>query len=361
MCIVVGVVSLFTAVGWAMWSIWIYRESETAVKPASAFVAARSLVPLPSTTAQRKRDFIKGFEELQPINQKRLNLLDALLENAGDKLMNPAEKSAKIEDHGRLPSNSGEKPQYFELKAGRIELYDTHALFRPSTGQTVRVTDDDIVCTSFASGLTPANVKAILAKLRALAATHLSAPQEQAIRSLLTAGNQKLINSASDPAPQINEVEINESHVVIRTDGAWIDLKSDGTVIGSGNGPNKGTGSRSVSSVALYSAITLSATNLAMAQGLIVLGVMTLKQKFSSRMWLLLFAIVKIILVLAGFLTFAWIWSSFAGGLGVDSTMTATLFACWAMGFVFPIVLLMILNTRSVREYYTIAPITGAE
>lgn len=340
--ILFGVVGILTAIGWGTWSIWIYRQS-IIVPP------GLQINPPPRTgniQPEIKNRFIRRLLELQPINVSRQELLDALLENAatlrGD--LSP------VIDHGRLPSTTGDKPQYFELRSGRIELYDTHAIFRAAGDNTVRVTEEDIVTRRHASGLTPADIKVLMNAVREKGGDGLTTAQEQAVRSLLSAGTQKLIATDQPLAGQIRSLELDGEDATLHTaNGAWVTLKKDGTM--SRSGKSSPANARGVPRTALYGACAASGIHLILSTLLVVLGIATLRQKLWVRRWLFAYAAMKLAVSIVGWAMLAWVWTSFTGGWSSDGT-TFTLLSVWALAVIFPIGLIGLLNRRLVCEYY---------
>lgn len=338
MSVLVGIIGIFSAIGWGSWCVWIHRQS--AVAPTIS-VAQGQPRTIPQSTSKVK--FLRLLLERQPINEARLHLLDALIANTGEVISS----SSVVLDHGRLPSASGDRPQYFEFKCGRVEIYDTHAIFRPASGATVRITPDDIVDTRFASSLTPADMKILMNEMSQLAGDGLSSQQVQAIRSLFTAGAQKLIDASRPMAGQIVDVRINDDEATVRTQTGWVRLKKDGTVTRSGSGTTKTSSAGSMLPLALCCGVC--AINLPLASALLVLGIATLQQKLWTRKWLMNYAIAKIILSIVGVGAIAWFTAHFADELS-DHAIYPLL--AWAAAIVFPVLLLLLLNRQQVKDYY---------
>ena len=89
---------------------------------------------------------IAGMTRARSLDQGRRKQLDLLLMVAGRSIFpfispttTPQTIRANVSDSGRLPSASAGKtgPDYFIVGTGRVEVYDTHAIFRPDGSPNV--------------------------------------------------------------------------------------------------------------------------------------------------------------------------------------------------------------------------------
>jgi hypothetical protein len=93
---------------------------------------------------------ISGMTRARSLDEGRKKQLDLLLTVAGRNVFpfispgtSPQTIRANVSDSGRLPSASAGKkgPDYYIVGTGRVEVYDTHAIFRPDgSPNTVSVT-----------------------------------------------------------------------------------------------------------------------------------------------------------------------------------------------------------------------------
>lgn len=100
-----------------------------------------------SMSAAERQQVIRTFSQLTPLTPPRQQMLDQLLVEAGGAMfsfslssVSPATIRVAVTESGRLPS-AGQRPgnDYFVLALGRVEIADDHAVFRPRTGEAIRV------------------------------------------------------------------------------------------------------------------------------------------------------------------------------------------------------------------------------
>jgi hypothetical protein len=101
------------------------------------------------------------------------------------------------------------------------------------------------------------------------------------------------------------------------------------------------------------------AISLLMAIMLIVAGILILRQSAVARKLHLIYATVKIPLAIVGGIAYAAMMSQLVGGMGAAAGAAGTSWAFSIMGValavigsLYPIALLITMNTRTVRDYY---------
>lgn len=362
--IVVAVLSLTTAIGWILWAVVLYTRSQVMTALMTPPAAPIAVVESPATlNPEQRKTIIEGFMRLQVIDDNRANLLDALLAEHGLTILPLAANDVSAEgiarvisDHGTMPSAAGARqPQYFIVGNGRIEIYDTHALFRPGDGgDAVRVTEDDIVAQQLPSGLRPADVKAAMARINQIIANGITPQQDQAIRNLLASPNQTLLTRTSGGVEsQIYAAWSDASgQLTLVTARSTLTLRADGSLLSTGPRPLGSNRAIARVSGGLLAGIALiGILNLMLAVLLLIAGTMTLRQSFKARTLHMIYAILKLLLSVIGTLALLRLWRQFAGP-NADPGTTLVLVLLWSCALVHPLVLLVLLNLRSVRGYF---------
>lgn len=353
-------------------------------------------------TPDARQALVLTLTRAHPIDDPRRRAqLDALLAAAGRRVGASALESGTMPD-----SRDGEPgPDYFVTARGRLEVFNDRAVFFPSDGSdTIRisapppgatqpgvtsdVTADDedpgsdvdgdgsdptsraaSPATGGAAGatpaigtLTPAEVEAVVGQAQSLAGSKLNPQQVAALRSVISAPAQEFVApDASQPAVLSCLIQPNGTALVHFAHGSFLVLGPRGNVAGRFSpAANQPTPSLSPWSVALF--ITTAAVSIFLAVLLLVAGILTLGRSPGGRRLHLVYACLKIPAALAGGFAIAHVMYELSSGpsaggqpsgtaaRGAASVLMAvapTLLAC-----IYPVVLLAVLNTKSVRDYF---------
>lgn len=355
--IIVSVISIGTAIAWVLWAMVLYMSSQFTVARNTATMVP--VAPQYSLTDAQRATVINGLGQLQMINPRRSAVLDALLAQHGRDMIPmaggnpPPETIARsVSDHGTMPSAGGEPSQFFVVGNGRIELYDTHALFRPSDGgDALRATEEDVLVNLLPSGLRPADVKAAIAHLNRLTTNGLSTEQESALRKILsTPGQRLLIAGGQAIESQIYYAAIQGDGVLtVYSSGGSTVINKDGTIVDTN--PTAGRGARAASGLPASLATLSGVIHLLLAVLLMIAGILTLRQSFKARMIHLIYVILKLLFSIAGVVILKWVWDQYMGSSTNPQTVV-TLMLIWMMAFLYPLTLLVVLNLPGVRAYY---------
>jgi hypothetical protein len=303
--------------------------------------------------------------------------LDALLADDGAEIfgigpqdeVSPPAILQMIGDHvGRLPVTAdGSEPFFFETPAGRAEIYENRALFyRQKSLSPVRATAGRRMNATGHPILLPADVTALLglAEDACISGQSKSKPlsdaQVQTLRSMLSDPDQQLVSLL--PTPDGNQIGIGGA--AVRADGyATLDFAGGALLLGpAGNIVLRSDRSSipAVSSAACWLVILESLLSVGMAVFLLILSIGLFRGPRRRLSALVIWSAVKIGLSVLGAAAIGWMTSSFIthsasparphSGVGTMALLAGLVVGI--AGIAFPIAVLIVSRTRSVREYY---------
>lgn len=154
--IVVGSLGILSGCGGIFTAIFM-----TSMPRAMAAVAAANQAnagagyTIPAQMEQTQRQIVTtAMSQRQALTTKRQELLDLLLQRAGDDMfpftgqnITPASVAGSITNAGQFP-DAGGNTDFFVLANGRVEIGDEFAVFSPAgAGQSVRVAASELVAT----------------------------------------------------------------------------------------------------------------------------------------------------------------------------------------------------------------------
>ena len=338
------------------------------VVPTTAPTVAELVDPDGFTSADRAT-VAQGLARLRPLSAGQASQLDELLAEAGKRVVNtggppdPAVVAAGVTASGQLTSlgpTTGESPSFFLLATGRLELTDDRAVFFPEDGQpAVRAMAYPVPPPAAdAVGPPPLSDDAIRSTLRAIARLNGGRPkaaQVTAVAAFLGGAAQQVViptTDGSDPACEVTSATTDAA-------GALTVATVHGTNACSLSVTPAGQMSAAMVPVytptvpkpngaAVRAVALLSFAQLGLAAYLLVAGILTVRQARRGRLLHWLYVAVKIPAAIGAIVAGAWLWNSVKGGGG--------LFSPWAvpagLGLIYCVVLVPVLATRSVREYY---------
>jgi hypothetical protein len=328
--------------------------------------------------AAERKIAINGLRQNHPLTSKRVQMLDAILADSGQDMFafggagfNAAAVAASVSDSGQVHKLSGEAgPDFFILGSGRLELYDDHAVYMPSDGRDpVRISEDEIAVEG--NVLTPADVQTAIHQAQVMCGNKLSAAQVASLKSQLEAPSQWLIDKTKNVpiASQFRSVQVQPNgDVMIQSINGFVMMDVSGAVTYSMSaagfmGPGGGGSPIKVSSSASLLVILASVLSIGLAVYLLVAGILTLRQSLKGRKLHFIYAAIKIPLAIAAIIGVYWVTTSFLMNSPMippqarnqaARTGAAIFYAALAgLGLIYPIALLIALNTRGVREYYS--------
>jgi hypothetical protein len=389
--IVVAALSLLGGLVTALWSfsfLMISAVSSAAFTPPAPATAPAPMLTSQVTTAPSLRVTSSGFEEadraivleamesVRPLSDARHKQMDKLLAKCGKQIfpignlkLYKAVTNA-INDSGQSYSSNGNGPDYFVLAKGRIEVNDDRALFDPlDGGEKVRVADDEPEEDS--NALTPAEIDAIIKKSQQMAQQKLTPQQIAGWTSELQDPNQSLFTSTNKPArtaQQLITVTVQpDGSAMFQTRTGFVSMAQNGGILFSSSTMTAGWGRAGggppikINKGAAAMAMTDAIGGLLLAILLLIAGILALRQSPRARRLHLIYALIKIPLVIVGTIGWAWmmhdLMTSLSKTVGVAPMagmrpMSTAMMTVGIIGCIYPIALLIVLNTRSVKEYY---------
>ena len=330
----------------------------------------------------RRRAVVEAFYAVRPIRPPRLEQLDAMLARHGRVILLTAEGRAAgaepspqgvrglVADHGELFStNPAAAPDFFRLATGRLEVYDDRAVFYPADGSaTLR--------TSFGRppvlrALNEAEAGAVIGRAKAIGAgggASLNDAQAATLATVLSSPDQKLVATAG-PAGAVAQSEpkaVNAAAggaVTVVFGEGELHLGPQGQILSTQPGPPPPP---RPSTAAFLTVMASSLAGMALAVVLFVAGVLLLRGLPSGRRLHFTWAWLKVVVTAAGAVAFWWMAHHFHAALSdYDVTAPARLgggprfmaqpwhpVAAGLAGLAYPLVVLVALRVRAVREYF---------
>jgi hypothetical protein len=352
-----------------------------AATPATAPTAAQTTAAVSprGLDAVARAEVAGGLAELHFISGPRLEQLDALLATAGRDMfpVTPGQTldadyaGALVEFHttGITANPDTPGPDMFRTRGGRFELYDDRAVFYPPKAEIVRVS----ALTRSSSGLSTAQVETVVSQAQSAAGNTINPSQVAALRTLLSAPGQQFVSPIMIPTA-VRSAKLNEDgSVVLEFPNGYASIGPQGQTT-SGVGPGAaaaaaalagGRSAAGINGTAMALAVFALFVGLGLAIFLLVSGILTLRNSRHGRRLHLIYAGLKVPVTVLGFVGTWWLTSSYldgmyaaaadparavvvpkVAGLGIGAAITA------ALGLIYPIALLIVLQTRTVKSYY---------
>jgi hypothetical protein len=319
-----------------------------------------------------RRIVMQGLLRARSLSPARQQMLDAFLADSGMDLFpfDPSSGSVTIQtvtnnvsETGRLPAaGAGAGPDFFALANGRLEVYDDHALFSPSDGrETIRLSKDDIASSS---GLSANDIEAIIARAQQQTQNALTSQQTAAIRTLLAAPGQTYVPTSAlrgryavSPAQQTYAtVRSSDGAATLIFPTGQVVIATDGRIISTFSASFAGGGPVfTVSKPAATVVIIESLLSFLLAIYLLVIGILVLRQNSRGRLLHNIYAAVKLPLAIVATIATYQFWATFRANSTTGMAGASLLAAFVAFGAIYPIVLLFVMQSRTVRDYYTTA------
>lgn len=341
-------------------------------------------------SAADRKVVVDALDGLRAISSQRQKQIDALLEEAGKKILPISGEAltqkvvaANVTDSGQFPSGgSGPGAEYFVFGRGRIEVNDQHAAFYPSgagevirasatekessdadaADETTRGTNSSAATTQAAAGaLNDKEIRQVIATIEAQGRVKLTAAQAQGLRARLSAPGQILFvpaTSRMSVTSQINSVLNINGNITVYTNTSVITLAQNGLVTVSPFGAGMPRMPRVMTQSILV--VVSTALSLVVAIFLLVAGIQTIRNAPSARKLHLIYIGIKIPLVIASMCAWWWFWYEFTRGFGGPGFSTGPV---WGMSIflavplvlslIYPVGLLIVLNTRGIKNYYS--------
>ena len=333
----------------------------------------------------QRRAVVEAFYAVRPIRPPRMEQLDAILARHGKTiLLTPDEREAAaqaapervarlVTDHGQLfGTNPSAAPDFFRLTTGRLELYDDRAVFYPADGSpTLR---NAYGRTPARRALSEAEVAAVVGRAKSFGANILNEAQAATLATVLSGADQKLVPTAGAAGAGAVQSEPRSvtagagGAVTVRFGDGQLDLGPQGQILAAPAGPAPPP---KPSTAAFLAVMASSLAGLALSVVLFVAAVLLLRGLPSGRRLHFTWAWLKLVVTVAGAVAFWWMADRFYDGLlhynaappGINPARFAAgprtvmaqpwhPLAAALAGLVYPLVVLVALRARSVREYF---------
>ena len=398
-----GLITTFQAVGFYFASVMSASVAAAQAKATQAQLPVAVSQPSPGEivvgphgmNAQEREAAIESLIRLRPLTPARRRHLDMILASSGQDI-GPGE----VTQSGTMEQlrTDEQPPDFFVTSRGRLEVFNDRAVFFPLTGAIIRAAapplppagapsppvaprpaepEEDTEGATVVVGpagspatgpatpatsslaLSPAEVQAIVQQAQTVSGNGLNPSQANALTSVLSSPGHMLVTPGAAQGAVISAYTgADGSAVVMFSNGGSVTMDPKGAVTNVTSVPTF-TGF-SISPVALGMMVVTSLLLMALAVYLLVCGILTLRQSPRGRRLHLIYAFIKIPLTVAAGVASAWVMSDMMSGLpggGAAPTRVAlfTGVVPVLLGCAYPVALLIALNVRSVREYYSAA------
>ena len=325
---------------------------------------------------------INGLLYLQPLSPERQAQVDAILATAGKKIFPPGPEAggpaatpqgiaATVQDSGEMFTARQDQvgPHYFVTPTGRLVVHDTRAVFEPDDGSSaVRSSVGGPV-----QGLTPEQVQSVIDQAKEAgkaAGVLVGAAHESSLRILLSDPTQTLVPTHRLTGA-VKSVSGAGGAVTIQFGGGPVSLGPQGEVLPAGPA-TAAAGPPKVSRVAFGGVLIAAGLGFALAVYLLIAAVLLLRRSPRSRRMHLTYAWMQLAVTVVAGALFWWMVRDFSGQVtaAVEAAtpagatpvsvltgmpwgrMSAWGLAFAALGCVYPIVLLIVMRTRTIRHYF---------
>jgi hypothetical protein len=338
------------------------------IAPPLASGKAEYIAPRGMSASQRQI-VIAGLSQRRELSQARQDRLDALLADAGKRILNLAPESmtadsvaANVVSTMSMPSAAGgAADDVFILGTGRLQINDSTAVFFPSGNPSGIRSEGGSFSDAGGTHLAAVQINAIVDRIQTLADHRLNDTQVWKLESELQVAGQRIIgpaNSVSEAVGQIQSAQmLADSTVGITTDINVFSIGPSGEML-PGIIPAKGYQQPGGANLSISHGVTTlimveAFLSFGAAAYLLVVGIMTLKNSNVARRLHLIYVVAKLGLFAVAMYTTYVVYQSIGGDSNNPAAgMLYVGLALSAIGIVYPIALVVAMNLRSVREFY---------
>jgi hypothetical protein len=230
----------------------------------------------------------------------------------------------------------------------------------PGTGSTTQPASPAGPFGGNATTLNPALIQTVVQKIQAASGNKLNPAQLATLRAQLQQPNQQLVPPGMAWSPVSMAMVQPDGSAFIQVPGGYLMLDAQGNVT---NQMSSGIPTTvAIHPLSMMLVLGEAAASLALAILLLVAGIMVLRQSPTGRRLHLIYALVKLPLAIAGGIGIVWLAAGMAntfnaagGGGGASGAPPEAIgwgIALAVGGAIYPLALLIALNTRGVRDYY---------
>ncbi len=375
-CLLGGSICTFAVLGVCAASTMRAAVAASAAS-AAAKAQATATAPGPAEVVDRyglaaadRQAVAEGLNRVRPLTPGQVLQLDELLATAGRQVIatggtvDPAVVAAGVSASGQLnglgsaDQAAGATPNFYLLGNGRLELTDGRAVFFPSDGQPAVRAVAYAVPTPAEGATPPLSDDALRSVLRTVARLNGSRPrsaQVAAVASFVEGSTQQVIvptTDGSDPAAEVTAAATDENGTLTISTahtGSSYDLSvtAGGQLSAALTPPVVPFSGPTVSSGAMGAVLLTGGGQAAVAIYLLIVGILTVRQTRHGRLLHGIYVLVKGVAAAAALVAIAQAAKGVVGGNAYWGMMTPTL-----VGLVYPVVLVFVLGSRPVRDYY---------
>jgi hypothetical protein len=368
------------------------RSMPTPVTPVATAVVTTGgtpeRLPFSGLGYSDRQTFEMGIQNVRPLTAGQVDQLDELLAengrtvNGNGAVLQPDQLASSITTSGHHGLGNTNGSDYFVLGAGKLELSDDRAVFFPTGLPSIRSNAIVIPTPTYPytpKSLQPDQIRSVVRTVNDLNGTKIKSAQARAIISTLQGPGEDLVVPTTDGTDPAYEV----STAVTAPDGSLTLLCVHGsttsyfTCDSSGLVTNQSTTSTNVTATytgpiidrtAGLSALALTAVQILPAIFLLVAGILTLRCSPRGRGLHWAYVCMKLPLAIACATVSFWMWTSAihsqmpTAGPAAPTTQAAAATSAMAggmvgiapdvLGCIWPIILIFMLMSKSVRLYY---------
>jgi hypothetical protein len=346
----------------------------TIVTPPPSAPAHAEYVAPNGLSASGRQIVITGLSRVRPLSEARQKQLDGLLADVGQQVIRLSADNltadrvaAYVTDERDIPDGAGgPADDLFILGSGRLQVSDDSAVFFPDNSPSPIRSRGGSYTDSSGTHLASEQIAGVVDRVQSLCSASMNDAQIRTLEGQLESSSQSLITPSPSVAQAVAQVRSAQT-----LEDATVAVTTDNTSMSFGPTGQAWPGVIAVSAqqamwapprVARRDAtlLVLDAVLSFVAAGyLMACGIMVLKNSPSSRWMHLGYAIVKAPLVgLSCFALYQVTLELNAKSPDADSTAFAWMMIVGATGIVYPVVLAVAMNLRSVREFLA-APTVG--
>ncbi len=343
--------------------------STVATPPAPVVVQAQSeYVGSQGLSASQRQIVINGLSQVHALSDTRQKQLDGLLADVGQEVIRLSPENltadrvvAYATDVREIPSGSGGEPDdMFTLGSGRLQISDDDAVFFPDNSPSPIRSGGGSYTDSAGTHIATEQIAAIVERVRSLSNQSINDAQINSLEAELESTSQTLITpspSVTQAAAQILAAQsLPDGTIAVMTKNGSMSFAPTGQsfpgvmAVGAmrGNWP-MGTrlARRDTTLLMLDSLLSFVAAGF-----LLACGIVTLRNLPAARWMHLCYAIGKMVLaILSCYAIYTAAFAMDAKSPDARQTALAWMLIVGAVGMIYPIVLLITMNLKSVREF----------
>ncbi len=329
-------------------------------------VAAQASTP-DSVTDQQADFIVEAFSRTRPLSPTRRQHVRSLARMHGGKLFSfdvgnitILRAKANISDSGPVLLGTGRTGDFYVTGTGRLEVSDANAIFRPDNGAAVRSGD-----VAVDRSLSETDITTLLSAVQSTGGLQLSPAQVGTVRRLLRDPEQSI---AGAPPAVLFAGPFADGGAWFETDKAQVRIDSLGNeTLLSLDAPHPGTNlfaGRPVRTLWSQMLLVSTAASGGLAILLLIGAIFVLRGRPVGRKILTFWSLIKLPVAIAGSVMLGltvWEWlAAFSGEANQQPTpptpwSIGVAVAIGLFGIAWPIIVLVVLSRRSVKEHFQMA------